>query len=178
MAPRSRLSLLAAIGRHAASVPDRTAHALILRDIDHWLRLQFLGVGLALVWRRRFEIRQPWTTIAENARVTDLELLTAVLQVGVALGELSHRRGRYEIRGSRLRAIAGRSSDLAGLVEELVDYDSPIYTRLGDHLRGAPAGAYLDGTSDAIAQASRLAEPILGPTVRSVRARHRSSPGR
>ena len=86
MAPRSRLSLLAAIGRHAASVPDRTAHALILRDIDHWLRLQFLGVvsrtGVASA------LRDPATVdaIAENARVTDLELLTAVLQVGVALG--------------------------------------------------------------------------------------------
>ncbi len=62
----------------------------------------------------------------------------------------------------------GRSSDLAGLVEEIVGYDSPIYTHLGDHLRGAPVGDYLAGTSDAIAQASRLAEPVLGPTVRAV----------
>lgn len=56
---------------------------------------------------------------------------------------------------------------MRGLVEELVAYDSAIYLHLAAHVRGAPKGEYLDGLGDVIANASRLAEPLLAPVIRA-----------
>lgn len=167
---RSRVGMLADVTRHALSMPDRAARALVLRDVDHWLRLQFLGVASrtgiapALVEPATIE------AVAARADVTDLELLEAFLQVGVALGELRFGRGRYRIKGRRLRAVALGPTDLRGRVEELVAVDSPVYAQLSDHLRGAPVRGYLDGAGDVIARASQLVEPLVAPVVRSAAA--------
>lgn len=165
---RVRFGLLAAIGRSIVSIPDRTAHALALRDLNSWLRLEFLGVasrvGIADVLDSPSTLEQ----VAEGADIADAGLLVAFLQLGVALGELRLRRDRYEIKGRRLRAIAGQSVDLRGLVEGVVTYDSPIYISVGEHLRGLPPRDYLDGVGDVIAQSSRIAEPVLAPAIRSV----------
>lgn len=165
---RRRVARWTSIARAAASVPDRLAHALVLRDLDAWLRLQFLGVasrtGVAGALSRPSSV----DAIATTAGVYDTALLEALLEVGVALGEVRRRGGDFEAKGRRLRAVIGESTDLAGLVEELVIYESPIHTALESHLRGEPRRAYLDGAGDAVARASRLAEPVLAPTIRAV----------
>lgn len=157
------MKLLPAVAREALRLPDRAARALVLRDLDGWLRLQFLGVAA----RTGVADALPGTAaeVAERVGAVDVELLESFLRVGCALGEV---REGYAIRGRRLRAVAGASSDLRGLVEELVAYDSPIYSNLEAHLRGAPKGDYLHGLGDVIARASRLAQPVLAPVVRSV----------
>lgn len=172
----SRAALLASIARHAVSMPDRAAHALVLRDLDAWLRLQFLGVASRAGVADSLRTASSLPEIAAAAHATDLELLEALLEVGVALGEVRRRDGLYEAKGRRLRAVLGRSEDLRGLVEELVAYDSPIYAALERHLRGAPRHDYLHGVGDAVARSSRLAEPVLAPTVRAiVRSTHPES---
>jgi SAM-dependent methyltransferase len=162
------MALLTAVGRQAVSLPDRAAHALLIRDLNGWLRLEFVGVAsrTGIV----DALAEPATveSIAARAGITDVDLLEALLQLGVALRELHEHQGRYVISGRRLRAIAGRSIDLRGLVEEVVGYDSPIYTSLGEHLHGAAPRDYLHGVGDVIAQASRIAEPLLAPSVRAV----------
>ncbi len=165
---RERLALFAAIGRQVLSIPDRTAHALLVRELNVWLRLQFLGIAVRTGVAAALAAPATIGSIAQRARITDLDLLEAFLQLGVALREVRERDGRFEIAGRRLRAVAGRSVDLRGLVEEVVAYDSPIYLNLGDHLRGAGPRDYLDGVGDVIAQSSRIAEPLLAPAVRSV----------
>lgn len=165
---RNRVALWASIARRAASVPDRTAHALVLRDLDAWLRLQFLGVASRSGVAKALSEPSSIAEIARTSDVDDAELLEALLEMGVALGEVRRRGDRFEAKGRRLRAVIGESSDLRGLVEELVACDSPIYTALESHLRGEPRRDYLDGVGDAVAQASRLVEPILVPTIRGI----------
>ena len=136
-----RLTLLAAVGRHAATLPDRVAHMLVLHDMDRWLRLEFLGVAARTTVADA--VVQPATVgeIAARTGIVDLELLESFLQLGVALGELRQRGDRFAVKGVRLRAVTTRSDDLRGLVEEVVTYDSPIYMGLAEHLFGAPAHA-------------------------------------
>jgi hypothetical protein len=43
-AVRTRPSLIAAVAREVFALPHRAARGLVLRDLDSWLRLQFLGV--------------------------------------------------------------------------------------------------------------------------------------
>lgn len=170
---RDRLALWGAVVRQAVTLPDRAAHALVVRDVDSWLRLQFLGVASRLGIARALVHPSTTEEIAARTDARDVDLLEAFLQLGVGLGEVAHSGGRYRAKGRRLRAVAGRSEDLRGLVEELVAYDSPIYAHLGEHLGGAPPRPYLRGVGDAIARSSRLAEPVLAPVIRSVAAQRR-----
>ena len=140
------------------------------------MRLEFLGVmahsGLA------GSLRAPKTLddLMHEADITDRELLEALLALGMSLREIGFERGEYRARGRRLRAISGSSPDLHGVVEELIVYDNPIYTAFGSHLRGAPPADYDAECGAVIAAASRIAEPVLGPTVRAATRSER--PGR
>ncbi len=162
------LRLIAATARGALAVPDRLAHIQMSRDLNAWIRIQFLGVvarsGIADALHGGATAEE----IVDRCDVDDVELLSAVLDLGVALGELRGDGGRYVVAGRRLRAVLGTSNDLRGLVEEVVAYDDPVYAGLVDHLRGAPQRDYLAGAGDAIARVSLVAEPALAPTVRSV----------
>jgi SAM-dependent methyltransferase len=96
------------------------------------------------------------------------------LRLGVALGEVRDRRGRFSVRGRRLAAVAsGEADDLAGLVEELIVYDGGIYQQLEAHFRGASRSDYLDGVGDVIARASGLAEHVVGPFLATLVDRER-----
>ena len=113
---------------------------MIIRDLHTWVRLEFLGVmarsGVAGA------LAEPRTIddVADRTGIVDRELLAALLDLGVSLRELRVRRGRYSVRGRRMRAIVGASPDLRGVVEELVVYDNAVYAALDSHLRGAPPG--------------------------------------
>lgn len=149
-----------------AGPPLRLRH--LRGRVNSWLRLQFLGVASRVGIATALLEERTTEDIGERTGVTDVELLDAFLQLGVALGEVAEHWFPVPSEGPTLRAVAGQSQDLRGLVEELVAYDSPIYTNLSAHLAGAPPRDYLAGLGDAIARASRLAEPVLAPVVRSV----------
>lgn len=163
-----RLPLLADLAKSLIALPDRTSHALLLRDLDAWTRIEVLGMlssaGIAGALVGGATLGQ----IADAAEVTDRELLAAVLALGVATGEVRQRGDRYEIRGRRLRAVTGRSVGLAGMVEECHLLSGPVYPRIADHLRGAPPADYMDGMGGVVARSSRLIEPFVGPIIRSI----------
>lgn len=166
---RLRPALLVGTARAALRLPDRAAHALVVRDMDAWLRIQFLGVASRTGIAAALAAGATLDDVAAATGTVDRDLLASFLAVGVSLGEVRRKGDRYRIDGRRLRAVAGdRSPDLRGLVEEAVAYDSPIYLGLGEHLRGAPKADYGSGLGDVIANASRLAEPLLAPLVRRV----------
>lgn len=172
----SRFRLLAAVARRAVAVPDRTAHALVLRDLDHYVRLQFLGVASQTgVAAALADGAATQSSVAGRAGVVDGELLEALLELGVALGELRRRGDRYAIKGRRLRAVAGRSADLRGVVEEVVGYGNVLYEAMAHHVRDGSKDDYLTGFGPIIAEASRMAEPALAPVIRTIVASVRPS---
>jgi SAM-dependent methyltransferase len=96
-------------------------------------------------------------------------LLVAFLRLGVALGELRCRAGRWSLRGRRSKALAVPEADtMRAMVQEAIGYDAAVYAGLAAHLRGAPPGDYPGATSAVIARSSRLVEPILAPWLRSL----------
>ena len=150
---------------------DGAAHGLIVKDLNAWIRLEFLGVmartGVAEALRRPRTLDE---LLGETA-LTDADLLEALLALGISLREVRLRRGRYRASGRRLLAIAGSSPDLRGVSEELVVYANRAYAAMDSHLRGAPAVAYDADCGAAVAAGSLIAEPILGPVVRAVSRR-------
>jgi len=102
---------------------------LVVRELNTWIRLEFLGVIARTGVADALHEPRSLGEIAEKTRISDVDLLGALLDLGVALREVRERRGRYSIRGRRLRAIADRSPDLRGMVEELIVYDNPSTQR-------------------------------------------------
>lgn len=101
------------------------------------------------------------------------DLLDALLRLGLSLGELSLRRGRYSIKGTRSKALADPNGDpLVAVVEEFVTYHASVYVNLADRLAGAPLGDYLSGTGDLIARSSRVLEPFMADFVREAATRN------
>lgn len=77
---RTRPSLIVAIAREALALPDRLAHGLVLRDLDAWLRVQFLGIagrtGIADTLTEEPTIHD----LATRAGVVDVDLLATFLR--------------------------------------------------------------------------------------------------
>jgi len=152
------------------------ARLLAARDLRSFLRLQCIGVlthsGLADALRTPGEPAD----LAARADLTDVELTTALLDLGVAVRQVRRRGTVYRPRGARMRAItSGRAPDVAGLVAEATAYDSPVYAGLDAHLRGRPPAPYDAGLGEVIARASRAAEPITGPWLAAQAARTRAA---
>lgn len=162
--------------RSLVRVPDRAAHGLIVKDLNAWIRLEFLGVMART--RVAEALRRPRTLdeLLDETGLTDADLLEALLALGISLREVRVRHGRYRASGRRLRAIAASSPDLRGITEELVEFANRAYAAMDSHLRGAPAVDYDADCGAAVAAGSRIAEPMLGPTVRAVA--HRVGPQR
>ena len=126
------------MARGLVALPDRAAHALVLRDLDAWIRIQALGtlartgIAAALVDGGTLD------EIAARCDVADRELLAAVLRLGESVGEVRRARrtlrdprppasgDRRPVRRPRRRGRGGRH------------LRPRIYRALGDHLRGAP----------------------------------------
>ena len=171
-----RRDLIPDIVRSVVTSPDRVAHGLIIKDLDAWVRLEFLGVMAQTGLAASLGTPRTLDDLIEETGATDRGLLEALLALGTSLREVGFRHGRYRARGRRLRAISGSSPDLRGVVEELIVYDNPIYTALASHLGGAPPAPYDAECGAVIAAASRIAEPVLGPVVRAVARQQK--PGR
>ena len=101
-------------------------------------------------------------------------MFAAFLRLGVVLGELRCRAGRWSLHGWRSKALAVPQADtMRAMVQEAIRYDAAVYAGLDQHLRGAPPGDYLKATGAVIARASRLVEPVLAPLLRSLVAERR-----
>lgn len=163
-----RRDLLPDIARSLVRLPDRAAHGLLIRDLNTWVRVEFLGVmahtGIAEALRRPRTLGE----LLDDTGASDSDLLEALLGLGISLREIRLRSGRYHARGRRLRAMTGSSPAVRAFAEELIVYGNRVYTAFDAHLRGAPPVAYDADCGAVIAASSRIAEPILGSAVRVV----------
>lgn len=98
---------------------------------------------------------------------TDADLLDGLLDVGVAIGELRCRKGRYSLKGNRIRALAGADGEaLRGFTAELADYRGDVYRDLPARLQTGERGPYLEEYDEVVVKASRLVEPYIARFVR------------
>jgi SAM-dependent methyltransferase len=152
--------------------PHLLAQGLVLHDLQTFVRVDFLyaaaSSGLLIALKRPASMEE----LVRELGVKRVDLLEALLAVGVALGELSFRQGRYRLRGARSKAFADRRSDpLVAVVEEYATYHGSVYQELAARMRGAPSGDYLEGTGELIARSSRALEPIIIDFVRALTAK-------
>jgi 4-hydroxy-2,2'-bipyrrole-5-carbaldehyde O-methyltransferase len=148
---------------------------LVWRDAAPFVRIHFLAVATDLGLLEELR-RRPATVdqLSDRLAIGNPALLDAFLRLGVALGELRCRAGRWSLRGRRGKALAVPGADtMRAMAQEAVHYDAAVYAGLTAHLRGAPPDDYLAAAGAVIARASRLVEPVLAPLLRSVVAERR-----
>lgn len=144
-------------------LPHLIAQAGIDRDINAGIRLNFLYSACASgllrqlrQWKQRSELQPQYET------------LDAMLDVGVALGELKRNGDRYRISGKRALALSGQDGDsLAALIEEFLTCHAAVYRDLGSLSEHADKGNYLAGKAELIARSSRVLEPFMVEFVQS-----------
>jgi SAM-dependent methyltransferase len=141
----------------------------LLADSRALSRIRFLGaaerIGLIAALRKPATVDE----LAQRLGIADVDLLNELLDVGVALGELRCRKGRYRLKGSRIRALAAHDGEgLRGFTAELADYRGDVYRDLPAHLHTGERGAYLDAYDEVVARGSRLVEPFIARFVRWV----------
>lgn len=141
----------------------------IRNDLRGFVRLHFLSSAVQADLVDALDRPQTAAELAAKLNLPDDCLLIGLLDVGVAVGELGLRNGRYRRKGARIRTIAKDSGDpLRAMVIELADYHSSVYLDLPDRLRGGPRGNYLDRYDEVIARSSVFMTPYISRFVRDV----------
>jgi SAM-dependent methyltransferase len=133
-----------------------------MRDWKSFVRVHFLyaamGSGL-LEFLKRPSSRED---LMERLQVKRPELLDALLDLGIALREVSYKNGLYQVKGKRSRALIGDKRDMyKGLVEAQVTYYNSVYRYAPERLWGRPLGNYLEEIGDIVARYSELVEPYI-----------------
>lgn len=158
-----KLSVLLAILRGGGL----RAKLALVRDLNGFLRLQFLGAASELGLLEA--LRSPCSPekLRRELGIVDRTGFATLLDLGVSLRILSRSGDRYALNGSGAKALASsRDGSLSAAVRELIDYHADCYRHLAGHLRTGERGDYLAGKADLVARSSRIVEPALADYVR------------
>lgn len=141
---------------------DPRAFFQISGDWKALLRMHFLHAAmdtrlLPALYRPR--TREELETELEPGRP---ELLAGLLDLGVSLGELSLKGGRYQVKGNRSRALRQEKNDaLAALVQANVTYYNDVFRGLARRMKGGPLDPDMEAIGPLVARVSKIAEPYL-----------------
>jgi SAM-dependent methyltransferase len=166
---QARGALASARGGHTA------ARTLAISDSRSLVRSLFLasladvGLGPALS-RPRSE-----QELIDLSGCSRPERLRAWLDVGLEVGELRERSGRFAVRGRRARAIADGDVLLTAHYRSMVEYQTGPYASLASLLRSAEDEGRTDLAEHAgtIAEVSLAAAPFIEPFLRAAIAARR-----
>ncbi|MFZ0228782.1 MAG: class I SAM-dependent methyltransferase [Mycobacterium sp.] len=152
-----------------AALKNLRATMGILRDSRAVSRIRFFRAAERVGLTQKLRTPSTAEELARVMSITDVGLLRQLLDVGVAVGELRSRDGRYSMKGSRVRALASQGGEaLSAYTGELADYRGDVYRDLPSQLFGGERGRYLDEYDELIARASRLLEPFIARFVREI----------
>ena len=153
--------------RAALGVRQMPAMLGMWRDFRPFVRLHFLAAAFECGLLRSLRTPSTREELVRTLAVRRPELFDALLDLGVSVGELSLRDGRYALRGGRSKLIASDAGDpFAALAQEWVRYDNAVFRDLPPRLQGGPLGDYLGPTATIVARSSRILEPFIAAFVR------------
>jgi SAM-dependent methyltransferase len=146
---------------------DPLAVAAVFRDWKAMLRMHFLHAGLESGLIQALESPRTKEELRVDLAVHDPDVLSALLQLGVALGELRSRGSVFFLRGRRAKALVQPRNDaLAAMIQANVTYYNDAYRRLTSRLRGDDFGDVLAGFGSVVARFSKITEPHVHAFIR------------
>ncbi len=143
-------------------MPNLRAQAKVARDMRSSVRLHFLYAAIECGLLHTLSRPSSKEQLVDRLDVRRPGLLEALLEMGVALKELSRDRDLYRIRGRISQALVTNQGDpLAALIQEHVSYHGSVYRHFAQRLTGGPLGEYLEETGSVVARSSRVLEPMV-----------------
>jgi SAM-dependent methyltransferase len=144
----------------AAQGPLRTM--MFLGDWQVTIRMYYLYTAIETGLVKALAEPRTRAELLDRLKVRRPELLDALLDVGLAIGELGVTGGRYRVKGRRSKALqADKDEIFTGIVQANVTYYHETFLDAGSRLRGAPLADLLDKYAEIIARFSRGTEPFI-----------------
>ena len=141
---------------------DPIAMFKIAGDWQSAVRMHFLFAAEQSGLLRALRMPRACDELTELLDVKRPEILDALLDVGVAVGELKQKRGCYRLKGRRARALAEpRGDPLAAVIEANLTYYNQIYRHTAERLHGGHDEDCLSEIGEVVARFSTLAEPMI-----------------
>lgn len=135
---------------------------LLVRDWKTVVRFQFLQSAFESGLLTALDRPRSREELLDGLAVERPDILDALLDVGLAQGEIKLTDGRYRLSGRRSRLLAREAGDgLAAIVQATNSYYNDIYRRAPERMTGAADGDYLDHIGDLVARAARVSEPFI-----------------
>jgi SAM-dependent methyltransferase len=139
---------------------DPLVVAAVFRDWKGLLRMHFLHAAIESGLLRALDSPRTQEELEDELAANDSEVLSALLQLGVALGELRLRGNAFSLRGRRARALQQPRNDaLAAMVQATVTYYSDAYRHLPNRMSGDGVAGVLAGFGPLVARFSKITEP-------------------
>jgi len=141
----------------------------VMRDLLPFLRMHYLYAALETGLLQALRNGATRETLITKLGVQRPELLDALLDMGLALKELSLRNSVFSLKGKRSKALASQDGDvLAALIQANATYYRDSYRHLAARMVGAPLGDDLDEIGELVARFSKIGEPILRSFIHSL----------
>jgi SAM-dependent methyltransferase len=144
---------------------------LVMRDLFPFLRMHFLFAALETGLLHALQTGATRETLLDELGVQRPELLDALLDMGLALKEISMQDDRFSLKGKRSKALTaslGNADALAAIIQANITYYNAAYRHLADRMRGAPLGEDLDEIGEVVARFAEIGEPILNAFIHSL----------
>jgi len=133
-----------------------------VRDQQTLWRIDFLYAAIDSGLLAALKTPSTKEELITKLEVRRQELLEALLNVGLSLGEISCRNGVYKVKGKRSLAVTGKKGDpLAALVQASLNHHASSYLNLASRLHGAPLDNRLGEIGDTVARCSKLYAPVF-----------------
>jgi predicted O-methyltransferase YrrM len=142
---------------------------LVMRDWLPLLRMHFLYSAVESGLLGALQRGATREALIDKLGVKRPELLDALLDMGLALKELSLRGQVFVLRGKRSKVLAtGQSDALSAVIQANLTYYNEAYRNLATRMRGAPLSDNLDEIGETVARFSKIAEPFLSSFIQSL----------
>jgi SAM-dependent methyltransferase len=133
------------------------------------LRLHFLYAAFESGLLAALQAGAARETLINELQVQRPELLDALLDLGLALKEISLNNGVFRLKGKRSKVLATDKGDfLAAMVQADITYYNSAYRHLSDRMRGASLSDELHEIGETVARFSKIGEPILESFIKSM----------
>ncbi len=139
----------------------------IIKDCQSFIRFHFFHSALDSGLLNALETPQSINDLIHKLKVKRVDLLHAILDVGLSAGELSFTNGKYKLKGKISKSLITEKGDALGaVIQANATYYNSAYRELKDRMQGGDLSDNLENIGNLVARVSKLQEPLIKNFIR------------
>ncbi len=134
----------------------------VFKDMKSYIRFNFVHAALESGLLLALAEPQSKNTLMQTLKVERPEILDAILDVGVSIGELSLKNGLYQLKGRISKTVITDKGEAVGaLIQANATYYNSAYRELADRMKGGPLSDNLANIGALVAILAKIQEPLI-----------------